>query len=297
VQNQIKDDKISGYDILVEKPNVLTDKFSLPFTNLVVIDKENKLNPSSLLTKLTFGENIILSQTTVCQNSPLYIKNNSSEPIYIKSEGKISLVEPSKFTEIIFKGIGNQQIILLDSKSELKDETVIAVKDVVNPNLNFTELEYVNGLPTIVAVIENSNDFENYSLTYKNNKQTNEKLIMHPYKVSENKIEILSTDHNGCKTQNTQNFSVPYNYNLLAQNGLTAINNSFMPRALVDRNTAFTLEIVEIKTMNVVYKTSDALAPWTGMQSGKTYIWTVVLNNPEPGEPREYRGELSATGN
>jgi hypothetical protein len=267
--------------------------------NYVHVDRQPELIALPILNtpiKLAFGENVVLSGTSICESTSLFIKNTSSEIIYIKLEGKTTAIEANSFKAFEPKIIGNQQITLWNSKYELKDEVTINVAEAIAPNVNVTQLEYVSGLPTMIATIDNASEFENYSFIYKN-KSVSEKLVMHPYKKGENKIEVSTTDANGCKSQTTHSFSVPEDYNLLAQTGLNVINNSFMPRALVDRSTGFTLEIIEIKTMTKVYKTSDPLAPWTGMQSGKTYIWTVVLNNPEPGEPREYRGELSATGN
>jgi hypothetical protein len=76
--------------------------------------------------------------------------------------------------------------------------------------------------------------------------------------------------------------------------------NTFMPYALKERNTGFTLTIIDPKTGGVVYTTKNASEGWDGIDSrtgnlaisGTNYIWKVILTNPLPGEADSYKGIL-----
>ena len=99
--------------------------------------------------------------------------------------------------------------------------------------------------------------------------------------------------------------SIPEEYNLNASKALD-VNasdvrfNTFMPYALKERNTPFELYIYDARSGRVIFKTSDASNGWNGVDSntgemlknGSTVLWKVILKNPNPGEQREYSGNL-----
>ena len=94
-------------------------------------------------------------------------------------------------------------------------------------------------------------------------------------------------------------------YNLNAQEAID-LNSSdsrvstFMPHALKERKTPFELYIYDTKSGRVIYKTTDVSAGWNGVDSnsgevlknGTVVLWKVIMGNPNPGEPREYKGTI-----
>ena len=76
-------------------------------------------------------------------------------------------------------------------------------------------------------------------------------------------------------------------------------NNTFMPRALIEREDLnFMLVIVDAKDGHVMFKTSDPSHGWDGVDRSTgseldymdTFIWKVTIENYEVGERPAYVG-------
>jgi hypothetical protein len=73
-----------------------------------------------------------------------------------------------------------------------------------------------------------------------------------------------------------------------------------MPYALTVREVDFELIIIDPKDGAVVFESNDATLPWRGqdkrngqlVEPSKTFIWRVILSNPQPGEKSEYKGTI-----
>ena len=78
-------------------------------------------------------------------------------------------------------------------------------------------------------------------------------------------------------------------------------NNSFIPFALTVRSVDFAMIIIDPKDGGILFETTDASNPWTGIdkrtgqlvETNKPFIWKVVLKNPEQGEKADYKGVIT----
>jgi hypothetical protein len=88
--------------------------------------------------------------------------------------------------------------------------------------------------------------------------------------------------------------------NAFTPNSLDERNTSFMPYALTKRDAAFKMIIIDPSNGAVIFETMNVNQPWTGInkntgevvEGNKSYVWKVVLQNPENGESPEYMGTV-----
>jgi len=121
-------------------------------------------------------------------------------------------------------------------------------------------------------------------------------------------VITLTVDNGQCVTSAEKTIYVENDYNLMAVNGFTptssiAENRTFIPYALTQRpEVNFQMTIIDSRDGGIVYQTSDASLPWDGVdiRSGRrnentpqVYVWKVVILNPAPNEPSEYRGTVT----
>ncbi len=277
----------------------------LPISFASISSEYIKPNQLSSVTEPKFGHNVFLSTTSVCENTELTLKNDVNEAILIKVEGKI--IQVSKLSSIAMKltKTGIQEVEIVGKNGATLDNISVLIKNVPTPDVNLGEFEYQNGLPTIEAKITNSDEFSASKWHFGKYEISNDsKASIHPYKKGQYSVFINTTGQNGCNLISELSIQVENDYNLLANTGITLSSSdplvsSFMPRALLLRNTGFTLQILDIRTRQVVYETSDINAPWNGTNSSTgqmavvgTYVWTVSLQRPELNEQAQYRGEL-----
>ena len=172
------------------------------------------------------------------------------------------------------------------------------------PKADFTidlDTKFENGLPTTHA--QATIHGENFSWNAEGQTSRDENASFHFYEQGWHTIE-LEVSNGTCKTVVQKQVKVDQ-YNLMAMNAFNPYsmdprNSTFMPYALTERNTNFTMMIIDSRDGGIVYETSDAGLPWDGTdkRTGKientitTYIWKVVLENPEPNEPAEYKGTI-----
>ena len=118
-------------------------------------------------------------------------------------------------------------------------------------------------------------------------------------------IKAFTRDANGCESSDEVSFFVEKNYNLLAVNAFTPNsfddrNTTFMPFALKNRNTPFKMIIIDPSNGAVIFETSDANQAWRGInkntgelvKQNTSFVWKVILQNPEQGESPEYMGTV-----
>jgi len=103
----------------------------------------------------------------------------------------------------------------------------------------------------------------------------------------------------------TKSVYIDQKYNLMAVNSFMPAStdtrkNTFMPYALTQRDTKFTLIIIDPIDGHVVYQTNDATAGWNGtdittgslVSYESAYIWKVIIETPEKNENNEYVGNI-----
>ncbi len=221
---------------------------------------------------------------SVIQNNKtiLTVKPGTKKTFVAANEGAVDLV------------VGNQKQTIYISKPT--SDLYISVDQT---------LLYENGIPAISFTVSGNNTPVHWTTEKHPGEVANGTFIVHPYSGKEVSVTASSKDLNGCSVTETKRITLPETYNLNAPKGID-MNSSdsrvstFMPHALKERNTPFELYIYDAKTGRVIYKTTDSSAGWNGVDTntgevlanGSMVLWKVVLGNPNPGEPREYKGTI-----
>lgn len=243
--------------------------------------------------------------SNMCKNEKVVIENKNDVSIYI--------IDPSGNK----KSIKAKSSLSFEGKEEGKYHVVYFANDkmveiesfnvMVGPSAEFSyygvdELE--NGVPTI-ALKSNAigTDYE-WKLEGRKATQSGKEAKAHFFNKGQYDVTHIVTGSNGCKTSETKTITVDQEYNLLAMNAFTpesyiTAKQTFMPRALVDRNTDFTLVIFD-QSGAVVFETNDATNAWNGIdkrngqmvEANKTFVWKVTLKNPLDGEKPVYQGTV-----
>nr|WP_294861924.1 hypothetical protein [uncultured Fluviicola sp.] len=245
---------------------------SIPQTNVCVGDEIEIANP-----------NDILSISVVQNNRTQIIKAGSKKVITAANEGVIEVLS-GKTVQTITVNKPNDKLYIS-----------------VDPTLL-----YEDGIPAIRFTVSGNNAPVHWAVEGKTPYETeNGVLIVHPYKNNEISVSASSKDMNGCTVVESKMIRLSEDYNLNAQEAID-LNSSdsrvstFMPYALKERKTPFELYIYDAKSGRVIYKTTDASAGWNGvdnntgevLKNGTVVLWKVLLGNPNPGEPREYKGTI-----
>jgi len=289
--------------------------------NSVTSPNEQKSNPNAqvnpIITPKEKGNNQVIVPIQAPKDISVAEINNlcKDEKIIIdnKNDVSIHIIDPT----------GNKQIIKAKSsvsfegKEEGKHHVVYFVNDKMieiesftvmsGPNAEFSYFgvnELENGVPSI-SLKSNSNGTD-YAWKLEGKKSTlngKEAKANFFYK-GEYDITHIVTGSNGCKTTEIKTITITEDYNLLAMNAFSPesfipAKQTFMPRALVDRNTDFNLVIFD-QSGGIVFETNDASNAWDGIdkrngqmvEANKTLVWKVAIKNPLDGEKPVYQGTV-----
>ena len=158
-------------------------------------------------------------------------------------------------------------------------------------------------LPSIK--VKSSNTAVNYEWTSNNKviQQKSKEVELHYFKKGTYSISLTTTNQSGQSSTETKNITINSDYNLLAVDAFSPTENNskintFIPFALTERNTQFTMVILDAKNGGIIYQTNDANQPWDGIDirtgnmvpQGENCLWKVTIYNPEPGENSIYKG-------
>ncbi|MDP4865677.1 MAG: gliding motility-associated C-terminal domain-containing protein [Crocinitomicaceae bacterium] len=286
-------------------------------TNTPIVQKTNpntpiyqSTNPGNIGTQGTeqvqpSKEVSVAEISNMCKNEKVVIEN--------KNDISIHIIDPSGNK----KSIKAKSPLSFEGKEEGKYHVVYFANDkmleiesfnvMVGPNAEFSyygvdELE--NGVPTInLKSNAIGTDYE-WKLEGRKAIQSGKEAKAHFFNKGQYDVTHIVTGSNGCKTTETKTITVDQEYNLLAMNAFTpesyiTAKQTFMPRALVDRNTDFTLVIFD-QSGAVVFETNDATNAWNGIdkrngqmvEANKTFVWKVTLKNPLDGEKPVYQGTV-----
>jgi hypothetical protein len=257
-------------------PKVTYLPVHLEQTSLCIGDEIEITNPNETLTI-----------SVIQNNRTQLIKGGSKRTFTATSEGGIEVVS-GKTSQTITVNKPNNKLYIS------ADQTIL----------------YNNGVPSVEFTISGAENAVQWSVEKYHSEVQDGNLIVHPYTGKEITVKATSKDLNGCAISETKTISIKEEYNLQAANSFNinssdSRNNTFMPYALTERNTAFELTILDAKSGRVLYKTNDASNGWDGtdMQTGSlaqvnsTYIWRVMMKNPLPGEPKVYNGTIVLLNN
>mgnify|MGYP000949117401 CR=1 FL=1 len=164
------------------------------------------------------------------------------------------------------------------------------------------EIQYENGLPYIPLATNSAGSKFEWIFEGNTQRQYGTKAAAHFYKKGTFDITLKASGLNGCESKTVKSVTIDKDYNLLAPSGFMPLSddyrkNKFIPYALTLRDVQFKMYIYDAKNGAVIFET-NSVEGWDGydrvtrqlVEPNTSYIWRVVLDNPNQDEPREYKG-------
>lgn len=244
--------------------------------------------------------------TIQCLNTTILYSNVNNESIYVLSPLELlEEVAANETLEMKLDEKGIYQIGTLNKNQNFKAATSFTVHEAETIQLTAGDyLDFKNGLPELTIKA-----FSDGEITWEVNKERvskNGKVeSFYLFEKGNYTINATTRDINGCESSDKISFFMEKNYNLLAVNAFTPNsfddrNTTFMPFALTKRNTPFKMIIIDPSNGAVIFETSNSSQAWSGIngntgelvKENTSFVWKVVLQNPEQGESPEYMGTV-----
>ena len=157
-----------------------------------------------------------------------------------------------------------------------------------------------------IAKLSASGNASTFNWKINAKKYTGTECQVHLFQKGIYSIHLSAQNSIGCSAEITKEITIESDYNLLAATAFDLQsrdkrNNSFIPFALTVRSVDFAMIIIDPKDGGILFETTDASNPWTGIdkrtgqlvETNKPFIWKVVLKNPEQGEKADYKGVIT----
>ena len=241
-----------------------------------------------------------------CLNQAFSYSNTNKEMIYVLSpQENIEEIAANETLEFKLDEKGIYQIGIFNQEEEFTASVSFKVHEAQSIQVTADDyLNFENGLPEL-----NVQAFSDNTLSwYVHNKKvakSGKKENFYLFDKGSYAIKAMTKDANGCQSSDKVSFYVEKNYNLLAVNAFTPNsfddrNTTFMPFALTTRNTPFKMIIIDPSNGAVIFETTSASLAWQGVnkntgelvKENTSFVWKVVLQNPEQGESPEYMGTV-----
>ncbi|AEA45130.1 hypothetical protein [Fluviicola taffensis] len=243
-----------------------------------------------------------LAQTNLCIGDEIEITNpNDALSISVIQNNRTQLIKPGGKRVVTANVEGTIEVV---SGKNTQTIAVNRPSDKLYISADPTVI-YNNGIPSVEFTGSGAESTIHWTVEKYHGEVQNGNFIVHPYTGKDITVKATSKDLNGCTVTETKTISIKEEYNLQAVNAINinsgdSRNNRFMPYALIERNIAFELYIYDAKTGRVIYKTNDTSNGWDGtdmntgslVQASSVHLWKVIIKNPLPGEPKEYKGTI-----
>lgn len=229
------------------------------------------------------------------ERAALTVTLPGGKQLHVKPKEMVHLKSSKPGTIAITSGSFSETISVEQSTAQIYID--------VDPSMYLSD-----GVPTIKFTAKGTDQSISWDSNIGSRNSDKNELTVHPFVEKDITVTATATDQNGCKVSETKSISLKSPYNLIAMSGFNPLdadprNNRFMPYALTQRDTPFELTIMDPNNMQTVFKTNDASMGWDGTDSrtgqmiapNTTWLWVVVMKNPLPGEPSEYRGLITRT--
>lgn len=239
-----------------------------------------------------------------CKNETINIENkNESDLVVVAPNGKETKIAAKKTTSIT--AIESGEYLVYSAKNATATKSFIVKESKVVDFTVYDEEKYSNGLPSIQ--LEAANNGTNYEWIVEGlkEKKSGKTTTVHLYNKGTYHVTLKARNLEGCESIVTKNVYIDEDYNLLAPSAFMPLSsdrrkNTFIPYALLERNTGFKLTIIHPKSGFTLFETTSTEG-WNGVDMNTnqlvdfnyTYIWKVTLTNPEPGEKSEYKGVVT----
>jgi len=211
-----------------------------------------------------------------------------------KAKNSVTLNENGVYSIVYMK---NNQINKQNSFNVLPAPAVDLSYDPVNI--------YDKGLPSIQMKSNSTGSSFEWKIQGIQKPSFGKEVNAHFFTRGTYKVNLTVTSSNGCSASESMNVTMPEDYNLMAVNAINPNshiekNRAFMPHALKERNTPFTLLIIDPATGAIIFESNDVSNPWTGVdkrngqavEANRPYVWKVSLQHPLEGEKAEYKGTV-----
>ena len=286
---------------VVECCDEKVEKLITPVYRETTVKEETVVENPVLKEKLTFSP-----VYDKCLNDVFIYHNENNQSVWLNTPVNklIEIKASSKFKEKLNEK-GVYQIGVLNASQDFVSRNSFRVFEPKSNQLIVEDhLNYENGLPQLNAKTYNEGEnkwYLNDGLVALNK----EKNSFNLFKKGNYQIAMSNVDINGCVSKSVTNFWVEEDYNLMAVNAFTpsswdSRNTHFLPYALTKRDTPFKMIIIDPSDGAILFETSSADMPWDGIDrntgkmvdENKSFVWKVILENPEINEKPEYIGTV-----
>lgn len=240
---------------------------------------------------------------TICRGNSIHICNKRDENTLVKLSLNGDTILLSHLNEVQFELNESTTITYLNKENEKIGSDEITVLEL--PNASFTlEANLIEkGIPVVFISAPKQEDrtwqINGVPATFVDDNH------IAVFESGEQIVQSTIRDNNGCEATVEKSFTINESYNLLAPtafipNSLNLENMFFMPFALEERTTGFSMIVVSTKDGGVVFETNDASVKWNGIDKrtgtlvdfNTPFIWQVKLDNPLPNEKNTYKGTV-----
>lgn len=246
-----------------------------------------------------------ISETLICQGESVKVKNTSDdELVIVRVEINGLVVDLTVGKKLELKLDETTEVLFLNSKNQPINAQTISVLKSDIPVSNVVANIYERGLPVtevqLIGTIEEANwYFDGRSVGH------GQEQIITTFNKGRHKIHVDGLDANGCPFNIEIPVRIEKDYDLIAPtsldpDGTDSRRRTFMPHALKERETPFTMYIIDPRDNEVIYTTRDANEPWDGIDrrtgqlvtKDRPFIWKVQLDAAVEGEKNVYIGNV-----
>ena len=286
---------------VVECCDEKVEKLITPVYRETTLKEETVVENPVLKEKLTFNP-----VNDKCLNDVFIYQNENNQSVWLNSPVNklIEIKASTRFNEKLNE-TGIYQIGVLNASQDFISRSSFRVFEPKSNQLIVEDhLNYENGLPQLDAKAYNEGEnkwYLNDGVVALNK----EKNSFNLFKKGNYQIAMSNVDINGCVSKSVTNFWVEEDYNLMAVNAFTpsswdSRNTHFLPYALTKRDTPFKMIIIDPSDGAILFETSSVDMPWDGIDrntgkmvdENKSFVWKVILENPEINEKPEYIGTV-----
>jgi hypothetical protein len=245
----------------------------------------------------------------LCLGDNVTIENSNDTDIFLSDLNKVYPIPAGKKFNFTAENPGNYYFgKSVNGKIEYSINADFKVKSSFQASIEVNgDSKYEYGVPTteLVAKANESCSFS-WNIETIKGEMTGKEIKTHFYNKGRYNVVLKATPKDGgCEATVIREISIDETYNLLAVNSFwpnssNPKNATFMPYALTERNTDFSMLIIDPTNGVTLFETSDATYGWNGtnrttgqlVDANKAFIWIVKLKNPLPGEKSEYKGTI-----
>ena len=286
---------------VVECCDEKVEKLITPVYRETTVKEETVFENPALKEKLNFSP-----VNDKCLNDVFIYLNENNQSVWLNTPVNklIEIKASTKFKEKLNEK-GLYEIGVLNASKDFVSRSSFRVFEPKSNQLIVEDhLNYENGLPQLDAKAYNEGEnkwYLNDGVVALNK----EKNSFNLFKKGNYQIAMSNVDINGCVSKSVTNFWVEEDYNLMAVNAFTpsswdSRNTHFLPYALTKRDTPFKMIIIDPSDGAILFETSSADMPWDGIDrntgkmvdENKSFVWKVILENPESNEKPEYIGTV-----